>query len=282
MKALRHFFAQWPINSPELQVRAIGTQETMRPGIINRPAGTGDYLFMFFYDPTLIMVEGTVRYYPPRTMMIWDAEHGHYYGNPETPWTHSWLHADGAWLREAVQQSGLACNIPFTLSDPTIVDQYLLTMYREVTEYPTPIERIVRNVLHNWLLELARQRHGAPAGIPQPFLQLKGYIGAHLQQRLTLTELAQQLHLSVPYFCGQFKRYFGISAGEYLIRSRLQHAVYLLHDANVPIAQVAQLSGYHDTFHFSKQFKQYYRISPRAFRQRLFTREMGEPGTELR
>ena len=226
---------------------------------------------MFFYDAVDIQADGIIKRYPSETMMIWDAEHGQYYGNEDIKWTHSWMHADGNWLRKIIIETDIPCNKPFAISDPTIIDKYLFALYNEVAGYLLPSEEIAKNIIHNFMLELARQITGEHQCIPHQFLLLKEYISVHIKEKLPLDDLARQVCLSVPYFCSQFKKYFGVSAGEYIINARLQNAAYLLHDTNLSIATIATQSGYHDIFHFSKQFKQYYRVSPCKYRQRLFS-----------
>ena len=58
----------------------------------------------------------------------------------------------------------------------------------------------------------------------------------------------------MPHFCSEFKRHFGESAIQHLIRLRLQHAVYLLRDENLRIGEVAEQTGYEDLYYFSKLF----------------------------
>ncbi|MHB9133951.1 MAG: helix-turn-helix transcriptional regulator [Armatimonadota bacterium] len=271
MKTIRQFFSPPPIDTEQLRIIGLGIQEPMRPGIVNRPAGTGDYLFMFFYDEVIIEVDGENRHCPPNTLIIWDPRHGHYYGNPDASWLHSWTHCDGMAIREMVEEENIPLQTPLTLPDPAVVEKYLLDIYREVTGHAVPDPVIVRHALHSWLREVRRALGGGEPGqvIPPRFLEIKHYLGAHFPEPITLPELAARAHLSVPHFCSEFKRYFGLPAIDYLIQLRLQHAAYLLRDHHLSITEIARLVGYHDLYHFSKQFKKHYHRCPRAMRQGL-------------
>ena len=268
MKYLRQWFAPPPLDTAEISIHAIGIQEPMRPCTVNRPGGTGDYLFMFFYDAVYIGVAGTRRRYPPNTFIIWDPRHGHDYGDPATAWMHSWLHCDGRAVGAMLADSRLPMNVPFALSDPAVVEQYLHDLYRETVEFAAPDAVMVRNLLENWVRAVRRMLSGVPGQrIPPRMLAVKQYLGAHYADPITLSDLAAQAHLSIPHFCSEFKRAFGLPAITYLTHLRLQQAAYLLRDQHLSITEIARLVGYHDLYHFSKQFKQHFHLSPRALRQ---------------
>jgi AraC-like DNA-binding protein len=75
--------------------------------------------------------------------------------------------------------------------------------------------------------------------------------------------------MSIPYFCAGFKKHFGISAIEYVVLLRMQHAAFLLGDVNMNVTEVAEAVGYRDIYYFSKLFKKHYGFSPRHYRRRL-------------
>ena len=66
------------------------------------------------------------------------------------------------------------------------------------------------------------------------------------------------------------------SPQEYLLQCRLRHACKLLSETNNPIQEIARNVGYDNPLTFSKIFKSYYGISPRAFREQQKTESQGE------
>lgn len=274
MQTIRQFFSPYPVDTDRLSIHALGIQERMSPAIVNRPAGTGDYLFMFFYDPVVLNMDRTPREYPPHTLILWGPQHGHYYGNTEGTWMHSWLHCAGTGVQEMLAECALPLNVPLAQPNAEVCERYLSAIYREVTLHAQPDEVIVRNALHSWTREILRALAGTAAipRIPPRFLAVQQYIHTCFDQQITLPALAARAHLSVPHFCSEFKRYFGAPAIAYLLQVRLRHAVYLLRDRHLSITEIAQRVGYPEVYHFSKLFKQHYQLSPRAMRKRLDTR----------
>lgn len=268
MKQIRYFFSSPPISGKELVVRGLGIQEKMRPGVINRPRGTGDYLFMVFYDDIQIEVDDGMRQFPGGTMIVWRPGHGHVYGNPGKSWLHSWIHCDGALVTKHLQSSGLTLNKPFPVSDPWLVDRYLLDFHRELNDHRRPDPIIAANLMHNFIRALSRAvaDRSRNREIPKQMLAIKLFIDENYDKPLSLRQLAAQAHLSIPHLCAQFKKHFGIAAKAYGIQLRLDHALYLLQDKTLSITEVAHRVGYDDIYHFSKLFKSRYGVSPKRGR----------------
>ncbi|MBU4199667.1 MAG: AraC family transcriptional regulator [Verrucomicrobia bacterium] len=268
-KTIRYFFEHPPIHTPALCVRGIGIREPMRPGIVDRPAGTGDILIMFFYDETIIRTARGTRRHPPDSLMIWPRAAGHYYGNPDKAWTHSWTHCDGTAIRHLLARERLPVNVAIPNINAVGVEHYLMDLHLELTGGNPPDAVIIRNIFHNWFREIRRRmqpRENQPATPPQ-LLNVRWYMEMHFAERLTLILLARQACLSAPHFCAEFKRYFGVAPIEWLIRLRMRQAAYLLRDHNLRIVDVAEKTGYPDRYYFSRLFKKRFGISPLAYRR---------------
>ena len=272
MKGFKHFFPVPPINTPELTIRGIGVQEHMPSCIIDRPHGTriADYLFMLFYDPVVVGVGEKIISQPAETMMIWRPGCAQYYGNRERPYNHSWMHCNGTIIRSLLRQTRLPLNQPFRLSDPAVVERGLLAVHGELTSHARPDGRIVRNLVENFLREIARLANRplqAPGECPASLLRARHYIESEYAAPITLEQLARMAHLSIPQFCLLFRRHFKTSPIAHLICQRMHRAACLLHDQNLKVSDVARQTGYEDLFYFSKLFKKHYGASPRALRQ---------------
>lgn len=270
MKGLRHFFPEPPIQTVDLTVRGIGVQERMAPGLIDRREGTGDYLMMLFYDAVSIGAGGEVWSCPRNTFMIWTPGRAQYYGSGTQPFTHSWIHCDGRLIKGFLAMTRLPRNTPFAIPDPVVMERCLLAVYEELARHARPDGIIVRNLLENGLRETARdvrRVRDSPDDTPAVFLAVRHMIESEYARPLTLPDLARKASLSVPHFCAQFKRYFGVPAIDYLIRQRMHRAAYLLQDRNARVSEVARQVGYEDLFHFSKMFKKHFGASPRQRRR---------------
>ncbi|MBT3374472.1 MAG: helix-turn-helix transcriptional regulator [Lentisphaerae bacterium] len=114
---------------------------------------------------------------------------------------------------------------------------------------------------------LALLEHEAGAG-PDPQLErLLELLEAHAEERLGVAEIAAELHLSNATLQRLCRRHFGSGAAHVHERVRLQRAADHLLQSDCTVSACAEVSGYADTFHFSKAFKRVFGASPLAYRQ---------------
>jgi AraC-like DNA-binding protein len=271
MPTLKQFFAAPLPAGAAFRIRGIGLHERMRPCLVDRRTGTTDYLFMCFHDPVHVWEKEALRAVPPSSLVIWEPGKRHCYGNTERAWAHSWMHCEGPFLARALRAVRLPRNRVLPLLDPLILEKALAELHAELTLHRRPDPVILRDTFEILLRALARRLRepDAPAPVPARFRSVKAWIDSHYDRPVTLAVLARQTHLSVPHFCKEFKRSFGVPAIDYLIRMRLQAAMHHLGDCNRSITEVARLSGYENLFHFSRLFKQRFGTSPRAMRARI-------------
>jgi len=265
----KHFFAPRPLDTASLSIAGIGVHERMSPGLIRRPQGTGDTLFMLFHDEAYAACEQAMgAAQSPETMMIWPPGAGQYYGHATKAYSHSWIHCQGAHVRRWLRGTGLPVGRTFRLSAPALFSQCLLALHDELVSHVRPDPVIAGNLLENGLHEIARRLAGDEAtdSVPESLLAVRRWIGTAPARKVTLGELARMAGMSVPHFCMRFKKAFGQPPVACLLAQRLNHAAYLLADKNLNISTIAARVGYENAFHFSKGFKRHFGRSPRALR----------------
>lgn len=80
------------------------------------------------------------------------------------------------------------------------------------------------------------------------------YIDEHLDERLSLNELASKAGLSVWRFCAVFRQHAGVSPRRYIWGQRLRKVQSLLANGESP-ASAAQMTGFYDQSHLCRYFK---------------------------
>jgi PAS domain S-box-containing protein len=96
-----------------------------------------------------------------------------------------------------------------------------------------------------------------------------GHIHRHLDQALRLPALAEMAGMSVYQFDQRIRSMFRLSAGQYLVKVRIDAACERLRHSAEPISRIALDCGYSDQSAFSRQFRQTVGISPLAYRRRF-------------
>ena len=101
-------------------------------------------------------------------------------------------------------------------------------------------------------------------GLSKPALKrIVQYIHAHLEQDLSLTELAGLAQMSCHHFARLFKRSTGVSPHQYVIQSRVEQAKQLILQEELTIAEIAQQLGFANQSHLSRHFKRLVGVSPK-------------------
>jgi AraC family transcriptional regulator len=95
------------------------------------------------------------------------------------------------------------------------------------------------------------------------------YIEAHLDDRLTLTEVAGVACLSPYHFSRSFKQAVGVGPRRYILQRRVARAKTLLRRTNQPLSWVAQEAGFADQSHLTAEFRRQIGVTPGQFRAGL-------------
>ena len=94
------------------------------------------------------------------------------------------------------------------------------------------------------------------------------YIHTYLDRDLTLNTLADLIHISPHYFASLFKQSTGLSPHKYITQCRLDKAKQLL-SRDLAIAFICQEVGFKNQSHFTRVFRQHFKITPKAYRNLL-------------
>lgn len=100
-----------------------------------------------------------------------------------------------------------------------------------------------------------------------PLTALRNRIYDEPLQEYSVDKLADELHLSKPYFHRLYKQYFGVSPISDILTVKTEYAKRLLSSTNYPISVISEKLGYPNESQFIKQFKKRTGKSPLKFRR---------------
>ncbi len=91
------------------------------------------------------------------------------------------------------------------------------------------------------------------------------YISDHIYNRLPVSSVAAANNVSVSYLTTLFQRHLQIPPGEYIRRLKLEESKKLIREGRDNFTQIAKRLQYSTVHHFSRQFKEYYGITPTQY-----------------
>lgn len=100
-------------------------------------------------------------------------------------------------------------------------------------------------------------------------LNVQKYINSHIDERLTLNDIAFVFGISPNYLSALFKKNSEVGFTDYINTTKIKRAKELLKDSNLKVYEVADQLGFESAFYFSKVFKKIEGISPREYIQQI-------------
>jgi len=98
--------------------------------------------------------------------------------------------------------------------------------------------------------------------------KIRTYIRNNYMQRLTLTQLSDELFISEGYLSRFFKKELGNGFLKYLNSVRLYHTVNDLINTDMGITDIAMKNGFNSISGFNQLFKKEYGLSPKEYRNK--------------
>jgi len=147
---------------------------------------------------------------------------------------------------------------------------YILSRLESYIRDEDDNELVIRCALIELLYTLNRLKPKKAAGhVPnEAVLQVATYINQNLSGDLSLEYLSEKFFISKYYLCRTFKKYMGITVGQYITQKRILLAKSL-HQDGYSLSEAATLCGFTDYSAFYKAFMKETGLSPREGLNRL-------------
>lgn len=97
--------------------------------------------------------------------------------------------------------------------------------------------------------------------------QIQRFLQTHLSEDVSLQAIADHVYMHPTHVSKVFKKETGENISEYVLRLRMDKAVFLLKESKYKIYEVAGLLGYKNPTYFIKVFKDHFGVTPQEFRE---------------
>ena len=91
------------------------------------------------------------------------------------------------------------------------------------------------------------------------------YVQAHVEEKLTVSILAEGVGVSASYLTALFHKHLAFSPGEYIRRIKLGRSKQLIREGQLNFTEISEKLQYSTVHHFSRQFKQMFGMTPTEY-----------------
>lgn len=203
-------------------------------------------------------------------ILLFPFEWHRYRPSKETGWTENYVGFNGSIAQNILSFFSVEEPVHYIGFNEAIFQSYKMISQLATAERIGFQQAISGQIL--FLLGKTRQitlnKSFADSHLEKTINQSRIYMRANLSKQINLEELAESMNISYSLFRSCFKKYTGISPGQYLLQLKLQLAKNLLSNSIFSIKEISFKSGFESPYYFSKIFKKHVGISPSEFREK--------------
>ena len=172
-----------------------------------------------------------------------------YTADKKEPWEYSWLAFSSTET------------IPFL--EPHIIEKPPVSgIFMRLRDYDDGVNRepLVFSLVFELLWLLSSNTEYKEVGYAS---YAKSYIELNYMKKISIEALASSLHIDRHHLCRVFKEKYSLSPQEFLVSTRLNKAKEFLLRGHTA-SQAALLSGFSDYSNFSRKYKEFFGVPPKA------------------
>ena len=108
-----------------------------------------------------------------------------------------------------------------------------------------------------------------PSGMPLDIYKAIQYISNHVNQSISVEEIADHLGMERSTLSKKFKRELGFNISAFIMRKKLEEARSLLHYSDRTVSEISEYLCFSSQSYFQNVFKQKYGMTPKEYRKSL-------------
>ncbi|MGN0593514.1 MAG: AraC family transcriptional regulator [Ruminococcus sp.] len=245
--------------------------------VMDRPNGPGSYLMLLVKDPAIFEINGIRHHVQKHSFIILSPSTPcKYYADGET-YTDDWIYFN---LEAGDAERFARLDIPFDqmlhlgkLDELSRLVHILAYEHYSPDPHQEEIEKhyteilllklssLIRMTLHTHSPDLAEKN--------DHFTHLRNNIYTMPESITDVDQMAKDMGMSRSGFQHLYKKIFGVSVMQDIMRSRMAFAKQLLSATNMRIHVIAEKCGYTSAYSFMRQFKKYTGQTPSEYRTRI-------------
>lgn len=239
---------------------------------IDRPNGSGDYLFLILKSDAWFEIDGERRRVREDSVILFERGIPQRYGAMGGEFVNHWVHFEAERDDLALwRHLKIPVNQPIPLGSTTSLSELIRSICDEMysdSPYARQTANLYGAMLWYKLTELLRlDQPRAMQAHYEKLRELRNRIYREPERRWRVDDMAKAVAMSRSYFQHLYVRFFGVSVMSDVLDSRMAHAKYLLFRTEETVWNIAERCGYKSDVHFMRQFKRSVGMTPSEYRE---------------
>jgi AraC-like DNA-binding protein len=177
-----------------------------------------------------------------------------------------WIRLRGTLAPDFVRMLGMPPEKPWMRARlPERVCAIMKKMVTLARQYTPQVDLKVISLLYE-MADACTKLDFPPSNKRQLAHQIRDYMEQHIGTGMNVTEYARAFQISRTKLFLMFVKEFGKSPVEILSEMKLRRAKHLITTTDLPMIEIAKMSGFHHYVYFSRFFKEKTKLSPYVFR----------------
>ncbi len=228
---------------------------------IERPSGTGDFLFLLVKTDAIFSLRGQDTFVPKNFAFIYPIGIPQYYrAVPKEMFENDWIHF---LLEENEEKDFLKHHIPYGtpihLENVEFYSYCIKMIAEEFSSQNFYAKDTMKNYFQIMMHKLAEHLYQKPSLENQSqyemLLTVRNKVYSHPEEQRDIDWVAHETSMSRSSFQHLYKKFFGVTFIQDLLNSRITFAKMLLTTTNLPVNDIAGKCGFHNYEHFARIFK---------------------------
>ena len=232
--------------------------------------GRSVYLYVLFKSRSMLLVNGEYVPVEPGTGIFYDKNKPQgYYGCDVIPFNHDFILFDLENEFERCVFMNIPLGIPHRHLMPEALSKAISDIESERSSESRYGKEILSNLSMNFLYKALNDLNFTYSGkrdYYRKFYEIRTEIYLNPEKAWSIDEISSRLAFSRVYYQHVYKKIFGVSCVEDVIRARIRMSKNFLTGTNLTVSEIAELCGYNSTEHFIRQFVQRVGVTPNRYR----------------
>lgn len=214
-------------------------------------------------------------------IMAFPGEWIRYRPNRKTGWDECWITFDGEIPRRLLMRGVFSPQLPVLgPCNMELLEPLFDHLTNIVMNQPIGFQQIAASTVYQILTQVSicdriSSSILSESDIDKKIDEARRIMMQNINGNLNMDELAVSLGVGYSWFRRMFKHYTGHSPGQYYLQLKINQAQHLLMKTNLPIKDIADMTGFESPYYFSRMFKNITGESPAAFRSHLHGKHAG-------